>query len=159
METELRLWDTTITVLTKATQGIQKQESMEPQGRHTDIHKEEMTKTQFSSETGFGTGLLENTPPLRDCPTVALQLCVVMMLCTSGPELEWATWARGQLGMTAHRCGEGQLGHTHATSTKMKMTLEFTNKTNRGYLFLPFHDGWLCRKWTMSHSQVKCSKK
>lgn len=139
----------------KATRGFQKQKSMEPQHRHTDIHKEKMTKTQFSSETGFGTGLLENTPPLGDCPTVApckstaQQLCVVLMLCTSGPELEWATWATGQLGMTAHCCGEGQLGHTHATSTKMKMTLDFTNKTNRGFLFLfflPFHYDWLCRK-------------
>ena len=80
---------------------------------------------------------------------------MVVMLCTSRPALEWAPWARGQLGMTAHCCGDGQLEHTHATSTKMKMALNFTNKTNRGFLFLfflPFHDDRLCRKWTMSHS-------
>lgn len=71
MEPEPWLSGTTITALMKAMRGIQKQESMEPQCRHTDIHKEEMTKTQLSSETRFGTGLFENTPPLGDCPTVA----------------------------------------------------------------------------------------
>lgn len=59
-------------------------EPMEPQCRHADIHKEEMTKTQLSSETIFGTVLLENTPPLGDCPTVAPRRSTAAPHCWSG---------------------------------------------------------------------------
>lgn len=45
----------------------------------------------------------------------ARQLCIVLLLWTSGPEFEWVSWARGQRRMKTRCCAEGQLGHTHAT--------------------------------------------
>lgn len=77
--------------------GIQKQESMEPQRRHTDIHKEEMTKTQLSLETRFGTGLFENTPPLGDCPTEAPWRSTAARHCFDAPH-QWTRAGVGNLG-------------------------------------------------------------
>lgn len=45
----------------------------------------------------------------------AQQLCIVLVLFTSGPECEWATWAGGQPRMKTHSCEGGQLGRSHAT--------------------------------------------
>lgn len=70
---------------------------MEPQRRHTDIHKEEMTKTQLSSETGFGQRLLENTPPLGDCSTVAPCKSTAALRCFDALH-QWTRAGVGNLG-------------------------------------------------------------
>lgn len=93
-------------------------ESTKPQLSHTDIHMEETTKKQLSSESRSGTDLSENTPAPGDGPQwlceEARQHRIVLGLCASGPEFEWATWAKGQARMKTHCC-MGQLGCSHAT--------------------------------------------
>lgn len=69
-------------------------ESMEPQLSHSDIHMEELTKRRLRAATRFGTDLLENTPPLGDCPTVALWRSTAALHCFGAPD----KWTRARVG-------------------------------------------------------------
>lgn len=74
---------------------------MEPQLRRTDIHMEGSDKDAIELRDQIWHRLIrkQSTPraTVRQWPCEeAQQLCIVLVLFTSGPEFEWASRARGQ---------------------------------------------------------------